>query len=1333
MAPGEPAYNLLIGARLEGPLDAAGGGASPAPAAAGAGRRLASAPLSGRAALAAAWAEVVRRHEVLRTTFELRGEGRQEPVQRVAPAPPDVPPLPLVDLAALPAGRTAAELQEQAVRLGRGAFDLARGPLVRVALVRSGPARHDLVIAMHHIVCDEWSLRRLLHEISTLHRAFTAGRPSPLGALEVQYGDWAAWQRRRHASGRLDAQLELWRRRLAPPPPPLELPADRMRPAVLRYRGARRPLAFSLSAATLGSLLAAGRGSGATPFMVLLAAFAGLLARLSGQEDFALGTPITGRGRIEVEPLLGCFLNTLAVRLEPDRAAPFPALVARVRERALEAFALREVPFERLVDELHPRRGLDRAPFFQVLFVLLHWPEAAVELPGLRLQPWDADLGTAKFDLTLSLLLGGAAGGGLRGTVEYSTDLFDAATVDRLTRHLGALLESAAAQPGRPLGALALLAAGERHQVVHEWGTGREPRAGAMPRLLDLFAARAAAHPERLAILAGSGTGSAGSWTYGELRQRVESLAAWLRHATACVGPEVVVGVCVGRGLELPLSLLAVLAAGGAYLPIDPSLPAARIAAMLADAGVTVLVATRTLFPGGAGPEALRRIVWLDARGGWEDQVRTAAGEWEIRTAAAAGEWETPTAAAAGDGETRGRTAADPEQLAYAIFTSGSTGRPKGVGLPHRVLDNLISWQLAAAADTAAATTLQFAAPGFDVSLQEILATLCGGGTLVLAGEEERLDPERLLAHLISRRIERLFLPFVALQGLADLAGRAQPAAAELPPLRTVITAGERLQVTPQIAALWRRLDARQASTLCNQYGPSETHVVTEHVLAGDPARWPVWPPIGRPLPGTVCRVLGRFRDGFIPQPAGVAGELAVGGLAVGRGYLGRPDLTAERFVPDPCAGGAGAAGATGTAGAASPADAAGAAGTAGTAGAMGGRLYRTGDLVRCRADGAIEFLGRIDQQVKIRGFRVEPGEVEAALARLPGVGDCAVMVREDQPGDRRLAAYLVAARELAPGDLAPARLRERLRQSLPEYMIPAAFVLLQGLPRTATGKVDRRALPAPATGQGAPDGQAASEGRTAPEGRTASEGQAGKGGAQEQAGQAAPQDRETDRSTAPGGALLPRTVIERLVAEAVRAALDGAAVGVEENLFDAGAHSLTMVRAAALLSERVGRRVPVIDFFRFPTIAALARHVAGHPAAHAAAAENAAAAEDTATAASAAPGSRPGANGNVTRAERSGPPAATATGPGPAAATGAGPAPAQERLAQRAAERRQAADRRRDRRHGPPQALPASSPPPPAGADVSTGGEAPAADVHRTLEEEPPTWAGQPGSGSKA
>jgi amino acid adenylation domain-containing protein len=932
LEPGSPWYNMAYPLRLTGRLDAP--------------------------AIAAALSEIRRRHETLRTTFSLVEEG--EAVQVVGSA--SGLPLPLVDLRGLPLASREAELLRLVRAEARRPFDLARGPLLRALLYKIAEDDHALILTMHHIVCDGWSLGVLVRELGEALFRRT------LPPLAVQYADFAVWQRRLLSGPALDKLLSYWKRQLAGLPPLLELPADRPRPRVQTFRGSL--LTIALPPGTTAAVRELSRRSGATPFMTLLAAFLALLRRHTRQDDLAVGTPVANRGRMEIEGLIGFFVNTLVLRTDVGGDPSFRELLARVQSVASGAYAHQDLPFEMLVQEIDPERQLSHNPLFQVMFLLQNAPMPELSVSGLKLSPLAAGGGdTSKFDLSLHFW---EAEPELVGYFEYNTDLFDRETVARLADHYVRLLQGVLADPDSRLSALPLLSPAEHRQVLDEWND----TAADYPRdacLHDLFAAQAERTPETVAVADWQGRERL---TYAELAGRAGRLARRLRDLG--VGPDVPVAICLRRSPALTVAVLATLGAGGAYVPVDPSYPRERLEMMLAIARPRVLLTEERLKD--SIPAGDFKVICLDAEEG--------SGPFP-------------------------QVAVSPDNLAYVIFTSGSTGVPKGVAMPHRPLVNLFAWQLRNSVLGPGAKTLQFASLSFDVSCQELFSTWAAGGTLVLISEELRLDPSALLDALRSQEIERLFLPFVALQQLAEIAAERDVWPETL---REVVTAGEQLQITPAVAELFTRLPECR---LFNQYGPSETHVATAYALPGPARTWPALPSVGIPVANTRILLL----DGGL-VPAGVPGELCIGGDCLAQGYLSRPDLTAERFMPDPFADGE--------------------------------RLYRTGDLARWHRDGNLEFLGRTDQQLKIRGFRVEPGEIEAVLAAHPAVREAAVVARQD-PGTsaRRLVAYLATQGTVTAGEL-----RAAVRERLPDYMVPSAFHFLEALPLTPSGKIDRRGLP---------------------------------------------------------------------------------------------------------------------------------------------------------------------------------------------------------------------------------------------------------------------------------
>ena len=1024
LEPGLVAYNVPVAVRLEGPLDVR--------------------------ALQRAVDRIVERHETLRTTF---GAGQRTLGQVIQPA------------RGVPIRQALATDLADAVRLAtdevRQPFDLQRGPLLRVLLIRLGPQDHVLVVSLHHSVCDGWSLEVLFGELNTLYVAFTTGQSPVLPDLPTQYVDVAAWQRGWLQGERLQAQLDYWRGQLAGAPAVLELPADRPRPAVQSYRGARHTFWIDADLAT--RLHALGRQLHLTPFMVLLGGFQALLGRCAGQPDVVVGSPIAARTHPEMEPLIGFFVNTLALRARLHGRPTVTALLKQVRQSCLGAYAHQELPFELLVQALQPVRDPSYQPVFQSMFVLENTPAELLRLPDVAATSLDLDTGAAMFDL--SLYLTPLADGRYKGVLEYATDLFDAERMGGLARRYTRLLAAMAADPNQRVANLPLLEPAEReHQLaierVHLPDTERT--------LHTLFAERATGTPEAIALRAGDQC-----LTFSELDRRANALAGQLR--TLGVGPDVPVGVSTERCPEAIVALLAVLKAGGAYLVLEPTLPPSRLSRMVADARPAVVLTT------GDGSRA-ERPPWLDPA--------------------------VPVVHVALDGamaETPPPVIVDPDHLAYLVYTSGSTGVPHGVMTSHRAALNRCAWMWRRYPFGPDDVACHKTPLSFVDSVWEIWGPLLAGVPLEIVPDTVVKDPRRLVATLGAAGVTRIVLVpsllAVLLEGVPDLADR-------LPRLAVWTASGEPLPPT-LVERFFARLPGR---LLLNLYGSSE---VSADVTA-QPLRSPQAPvAIGAPIAN--MRVLVLDADGRL-LPSGASGELYVGGPGLARGYLHDPRLTAERFVPDPF-------------------------------GPPGARLYRSGDLGRWRTDGMLLHLGRRDQQVKLRGCRVELGEIEAVLQEHPSVAETAVQVHGD-----RLVAYVVPAAGALPHGAHDWQraLRVFLAERLPDYMLPASYVELMALPRTPSGKLDRRALQPP------------------------------------------------DLGSRPDEAAAPRTDLERAIAAIWAAVLQVERVGCEDNFFDIGGNSLLAMRIQARLAAELAPDVQLLDLFRFPTVSTLAAHL--HHAAGAAA-----------------------------------------------------------------------------------------------------------------------------------
>jgi amino acid adenylation domain-containing protein len=1004
---------------------------------------------------------LVDRHESLRTVFPLRGGG---PVQHILPELRI--PLPLTDLSTLPVEEREAAVKRAMQGEMETLFDLERGPVIRARLLRLGAEEHVLLLSMHHIAGDAWSLDVLFDELEALYAGERDGTPAALPPLPVQYADFTLWQRARLSGPGLEGQLAYWRARLSGAPT-LPLPTDRPHPPVQSFRGAT--VHFDWGEELSAAVGALARKQGVTTFMVLLAGFQVLLQRWSGSDDVIVGSPIAGRTPRETEGMIGIFLNTLALRTGLSGDPTFAEALRRVRETALDAFAHQHVPFERLVDELKVERSLARHPLFQVVFSMIAGAAAAHgTFAGLRVETAEADDVPAKVDLSLMV---GETEGRLRGAIIYAAELWDEGTIRRMAEHLRTLLAAAAADPATSISALPMIGGDERRTVLEAWNrTDAEVRTEPAHVRFEEWARRT---PDAPAIHAADGR-----LTYGELDARANRLANRLRRLG--VGPDVCVALMLERSAALVTAQLAILKAGGAYLPLDSTGPADRAAYMLEVAGAAAVVTRAGLR--GRLPAADLPVIELD----------TEADALAREPAEAPG------------------IDLHPQNLAYVIFTSGSTGKPKGVAIPHQAVSNLLAWCPCGEDVGPGDRCALFGSPTFDVSVLETWGTLATGAALWVVPEEIRADPFALLRWADEAEITLWLTPTPVTEELLNALrhGAPRPRA-----LRMMYTGGEALRVRPPE---WLRL--------INVYGPTENTVGS--TTADVPSTGEGLPTIGRPLLNQRAYVLDARLQ---PAPVGVAGELHLGGVALARGYLGRPALTAERFIPEPY-------------------------------GPPGARMYATGDRVRWLERGELEFLGRTDEQVKLRGYRIEVGEIEAALLAHPSVAQAAVLLRPE--GGGRLVAWLAPAEGIAAPSAG--ELREHLRARLPDYMVPSAFVAMDTLPQTPNGKVDRKALPEP--------------------------------------------------PAASASAARPQSGVERRIARVWEEVLGISGVGLDDNFFEIGGHSMLVARMQERLAAELGRSVSVVELFQFPTVAALAAHLdaGAAQAASAAPARDAAPAEAT-------------------------------------------------------------------------------------------------------------------------
>jgi len=930
-------------------------------------------------ALAQALTDLITRHPTLRTSFQLHGS---EVLQLIHPPRPFQ-----LEIESLGVRDPEAVIQAWLQQEDNTPFDLASGLLLRARLLAISEQEHLLLINHHHIASDGWSLSVLTRDLTALYNAHRNGRAPNLPSLPVQYQDAAVWQRQGLHGDRLQTLNTYWIQQLTGLEP-LELPTDHPRPASPSYEGAL--LSFQISDALLAPFQALCHSEGATLQMGLLALLALLLHRTSRQDDFAIAVPIWGRNHPDLEQLIGFFVNTLPIRTYVSPHLSFRQLLAQVRDTSINAYDHQELPFEQIVDALQPQRDTSRNPLAQVMMQLIELPDhAANNLEGLEVETLTASDHAARFDL--EFFLHREQAGGINVNLAYATDLFCADRIERLASHLLTLLASATQAPDTPAASLNLLPEPERQRIA-SWQHGPTINT---PDLCvhQLFEQQVARTPEAIALIFEDQ-----QLTYSQLNTRANQLAQHL--ISLGVGPEDIVAVCLERSVELIVALLAILKAGGAYLPLDPSWPQERLELLARAANAHLTISTAALAAQFNHSGIFTNIKEVHDNSFFAAESTEPGKHYSL------------------------------DSLAYILFTSGTTGLPKGVAATHRTLANLITHQQQDKRLQRPAKTILFAANIFDVSLQEIFSALCSGDCLVMVNKETRADLEQLLISIAENSVERIFLPYVALEYIAQHALRNSNI--NQIRLTDIISAGEQLKLTQPIRNL---LKALPACRLHNHYGPTETHVATSYLLSQSTQEWPAESSIGHPIANTTVRVLDP--SGF-PCPIGIPGELHIGGAGLARGYLNNPELTAQKFIPDPFSDNPSA------------------------------RLYRSGDLASWNPDGTLAFHGRIDQQIKLRGFRIEPGEIEANLLAHPGVAQAAVVLRRDDPANPRLIAYWVAQQpdpsaKTNPVETLPAeQLRSFLAQRLPDYMVPSAFVALPALPLTTNGKLDRKALPAP-------------------------------------------------------------------------------------------------------------------------------------------------------------------------------------------------------------------------------------------------------------------------------
>ncbi|WP_298909530.1 amino acid adenylation domain-containing protein [uncultured Nostoc sp.] len=1014
------------------------------------------------AALEKSLNEIIQRHEIWRTSFKAV-DG--EPLQVIAPSFSFT--LKEVDLTLIAKKEQLYTVKLLVEKEAEQPFDLSKAPLLKVTLLQLDEVNYVLILTIHHIVFDAWSMGVLIGELAALYEANSFGIPHLLPELPIQYADFVCWQRQWLQGEVLSTQLAYWKQKLSGKLPLLQLPTDRPRTPQPTFQGAKRSLTLSKTLSQAVKNLS--QQSGATLFMTLLAAFKTLLYRYTGQTDLLVGTATAGRNLPEVEQLIGCFVNTLVLRTDLSGNPTFLQLLEQVREASLAAFNHQDLPFEKLVEELQPERHLSYSPLFQVGFAFYNAPRTELRLPGLTLSSQPIDNGTAKLDLTLSFK---ETDEGLTGCLEYKTELFDAATINRMLAHFQTLLAGIVANPKQPLNELPLLTTAERQQLLWKWNHTQTDYPSDVC-IHQLFEAQVERSPDVIALIFNDST-----LTYQELNTQANQLAHYLR--SLGIRPEISVGVCMERSLLTIVSILGILKAGGVYLPLDPKYPKERLAFTIEDARLSVLLTQQS----------------LDIEAGKSTTVVFLDQESKI---------------IAQHCSTNLNQVVTPDNLAYIIYTSGSTGKPKGVLLAHRGLCNLATAQIQSFDIRPDSRVLQFASLSFDASISEIFMALVAGATLCLATTDALLPGANLLRLLRDRAITTVTLPPSVLAVLP---------VEELPALQTIIVAGE--ACSADIVARWGR-----ERRFFNAYGPTEATVCATIAECTNAQNQPS---IGRPIANTQVYILDRHLQ---PVPIGVVGELYIGGIGLAQAYLNRPYLTQEKFIPNPFIDFKLPIWDFGLS------DRDDNLRSSKTDNLKSNRLYQTGDLARYLPDGNIEFLGRIDHQVKIRGFRIELGEIETVLRQHADVLTCVVVADEDRFG-KRLLAYIIPENGMT---INQQQLKDYLKEHLPDYMLPAALTILNTLPLTSNGKVDRQALPAP----------------------------------------------DTDRSLKLATFVMPRDSLELELVQIWEEVMNIRPIGVTDNFFDIGGHSLLAVRLMALIQQQFGRELPLSILFQGGTVEHLA------------------------------------------------------------------------------------------------------------------------------------------------